>query len=112
MQLCSPPGSSAHGISQIIILECVVAIPFSRRSSQPRDQTHIYLGLLHFGCSLLSELPGKPFLLQVSWQLKKIIFVSLFLSAPDLLLLLVWAFSVVAFGLLIVVASFVAEHGL
>ena len=33
-----PPGSSVHGITQARILE-LVAIPFSRRSSQPRDQT-------------------------------------------------------------------------
>ena len=36
----SPPGSSVHGISQARILEWV-AMPFSRESSQPRDQTHI-----------------------------------------------------------------------
>ena len=35
---CSPRGSSAHGILQARILEWVV-IPFSRRSSQPRDWT-------------------------------------------------------------------------
>ena len=35
---CSPPGSSAHGISQARTLEWV-AISFSRGSSQPRDQT-------------------------------------------------------------------------
>ena len=35
---CSPPGSSVHGILQARILERV-AIPFSRRSSQPRDRT-------------------------------------------------------------------------
>ena len=35
---CSLPGSSAHGILQARILEWV-AIPFSRASSQPRDQT-------------------------------------------------------------------------
>ena len=34
----SPPGSSVHGILQARILEWV-AIPFSRGSSQPRDQT-------------------------------------------------------------------------
>ena len=34
---CSLPGSSVHGISQARILEWV-AIPFSRVSSQPRDQ--------------------------------------------------------------------------
>ena len=35
---CSLSGSSVHGISQARMLEWV-AIPFSRRSSQPRDQT-------------------------------------------------------------------------
>ena len=35
---CSPLGSSVHGIFQARILEWV-AIPFSRGSSQPRDQT-------------------------------------------------------------------------
>ena len=37
---CSPPGSSVHGISQATILEWV-AIPFSKGSSRPRDQTHV-----------------------------------------------------------------------
>ena len=37
---CSPPGSSIHGISQARILGWV-AISFSRRSSWPRDLTHI-----------------------------------------------------------------------
>ena len=41
--VCSPTGSSVHGISQARILEWV-AMPFSRGSSQPRDQTW---GLLH-----------------------------------------------------------------
>ena len=36
----NPPGSSVHGIFQARILERV-AIPFSRGSSQPRDQTHV-----------------------------------------------------------------------
>ena len=35
---CSPPGSSVYGIFQARILEWV-AIPFSRVSSRPRDQT-------------------------------------------------------------------------
>ena len=35
---CSSPGSSVHGIIQASILEWV-AIPFSRGSSRPRDQT-------------------------------------------------------------------------
>ena len=38
--VCSPPGSSVHGILQARILEWV-AMPFSRGSSQPRDQTHV-----------------------------------------------------------------------
>ena len=37
---CSPPGSFVHGISQARILEWV-AIPFSRGSSWPRDQTQV-----------------------------------------------------------------------
>ena len=37
---CSPPGSSVCGISQERILEWV-AISFSRRSSPPRDRTHV-----------------------------------------------------------------------
>ena len=37
---CSPPGSSVHGILQARMLEWV-AIPFSRASSWPRDQTCI-----------------------------------------------------------------------
>ena len=37
---CSQLGSSVHGVFQARILEWV-AIPFSRGSSQPRDQTRI-----------------------------------------------------------------------
>ena len=37
---CSPPGSSVHGILQARIPEWV-AIPFSRRSSQPRDLSQV-----------------------------------------------------------------------
>ena len=37
---CSPPGSSAHGVSQARIPEWVV-ISSSRGTSQPRDQTDI-----------------------------------------------------------------------
>ena len=37
---CRPPDSSVHGILQVRILEWV-AMPSSRGSSQPRDQTHI-----------------------------------------------------------------------
>ena len=53
---CSPPGSSAPGISQARILEWV-SISFSRGSSQPREWTHIsYIG----GGLFTTELPGKP----------------------------------------------------
>ena len=38
---CSLPGSSVHGILQARILEWV-GIPFSRGSSQPRDQTWVF----------------------------------------------------------------------
>ena len=37
----SPPGFSVHGILQARILEWIITIPFSRGSSQPRDQTQI-----------------------------------------------------------------------
>ena len=37
---CNPPGSFVHGVLQAGMLEWV-AIPFSRGSSRPRDQTHI-----------------------------------------------------------------------
>ena len=37
---CIPPGSYVHGIIQIRKLEWV-AIPFSRETSQPRDQTQV-----------------------------------------------------------------------
>ena len=39
---CSPPGSSVPGILQARILECV-AMPSSRGSSRPRDQTCVSL---------------------------------------------------------------------
>ena len=37
---CSLPGSSVHGILQAKILEWV-SVPFSKESSQPRDQTQV-----------------------------------------------------------------------
>ena len=43
---CSPPDSSAHGISQAIILESA-AVSFSRVSSWPRDQSQF--------CCIVSE---------------------------------------------------------
>ena len=47
---CSPPGFSVHRIFQASILEWV-AMPFSRGSSQHRDQTHVSCRLLHCRCS-------------------------------------------------------------
>ena len=53
---CSLTGSSVHGILQARILEWV-AIPYSRGSFQPRDQTQS--SALQTD-SLPSEPPGKP----------------------------------------------------
>ena len=55
---CSPPGSSAHGILQARIL-ARGAIPFSRGSSQPRNQTHI---------SWSPALAGGFFTTSTSWR--------------------------------------------
>ena len=67
---CSPPGSSVHGILQARILEWV-AIPFTKGSSQSRDQTRVsctpgrfftvyqnHLGpsFIHTGASLVAQL--------------------------------------------------------
>ena len=51
--ICSPPGSSVHGILPARILKWV-AYPFSRGSSQPRYQTALQVD------SFLLELPAKP----------------------------------------------------
>ena len=53
---CSPPGSSVHGILQARILEWV-AMPSSRESSPPRDQTHISCTAGRF---LTTEPMGNP----------------------------------------------------
>ena len=56
---CNPPGSSVHGILQTGILE-LVAVPSSRGSSQPRDQTQVS-HLLHWQAGSLPLVPpGKP----------------------------------------------------
>ena len=55
---CSPSGFSVHGILQATILERV-AMPSSRRSSQPRDRTQIScMGRQVFS----TKPPGKPHL--------------------------------------------------
>ena len=52
---CSLPSSSVHGILQARILEWV-AISFSRRSSQPRDQTQVsYIAGRHFNLCATRE---------------------------------------------------------
>ena len=56
---CSPPGSSAHGISQARTLHWV-PISSSRGSSRPRDQTHISGVSCIEGGFFTTELPGKP----------------------------------------------------
>ena len=45
----------AHGILQTRILE-QVAFPFSRESSQPRDQTRV----CYIAGGFFTEIPGKP----------------------------------------------------
>ena len=55
---CSPPGSSVHGILQARVLEWV-AMPFSRRSSQPRDGAQDGTPTLQAD-SLSPEPPEKP----------------------------------------------------
>ena len=54
---CSPPGFSVHENSQANILECI-AIPFSRESSRPRDQTHVSCIASEF---FTTETPMKSF---------------------------------------------------
>ena len=54
--LCDPMYYTAHGILQARILEGV-AFPFSRGSSQPRDQTQVSCIAGEF---FTAEPPGKP----------------------------------------------------
>ena len=56
---CSPPGSSVHGILQARILEWT-AMPSSRWSSQPRNQTHISYVSCIAGRFFIAEPLGKP----------------------------------------------------
>ena len=59
--VCNPPCFSVHGILQAKILELLVAISFSRRSSQPRDQACISFCCRHQQASSLPLAPpGKP----------------------------------------------------
>ena len=54
-----PPGSSVHGILQTRILEWV-AMPCTRGSSQPRDQTHVFCVSCIAGRFFTTEPPQKP----------------------------------------------------
>ena len=56
---CSPPGSSVHGILQARILEWV-AMPSSRGSLQPRDQTQFSCVSCIAGRIFTTEPLGKP----------------------------------------------------
>ena len=68
---CSPSGSSVHGILQARTLEWV-AMPSSRGSSRPRDQSHgSYLscfgsGALYHWCHLGNPIQGRKIHLLVS----------------------------------------------
>ena len=68
---CSPPGSSVHGILQARILEQVV-MPSSRRSSRPRNQTHVSYVYLHWQAGYLPSTTweAQPFWHQgpISWK--------------------------------------------
>ena len=56
---CSLPGSLVHGVLQARILEWV-AISFSRRSSQTRDQTRISCRSCTAGGFFMAKPPEKP----------------------------------------------------
>ena len=56
---CSLPDSSVHGILQARILEWV-AMPFSRGSSQPRNQTQVSCISCTAGRFSTAEPSGKP----------------------------------------------------
>ena len=56
---CSLPGSSVHGILRATTLKWV-AMPSSRGSSWPKDQTCIFWGSCTAGRFFTTELPGNP----------------------------------------------------
>ena len=57
LTLCNPMDCTVHGILQARILEWV-AVPFSRGSSQPRDQTQV--SQIGGGFFIPTEPSGKP----------------------------------------------------
>ena len=83
LTLCNPidyslPGSSVHGTSQTGILEWV-AISFSRRSSQPRDWTHISCT----GRRILYHWATRDALADVSGMLKTLTITVLLSVSPS-----------------------------
>ena len=62
---CSPPGCSVHGILQARILEWVAA-PFSRRLSQPRDQTQV--SCIAGRCFTIWVTQGSPNPYMTTWK--------------------------------------------
>ena len=72
------PGSSVHGILQARILEWV-AIPFSKRSSWPRDQTQVFClagrlftiwAMRDLQCSRHKRHGFDPWVGKISWRRK------------------------------------------
>ena len=63
----SPPGSSVRGILQARMLEWI-AMPSSRGSSQPRDQTHV---------SASPALAGVLFTTSATWKARDNLQISL-----------------------------------
>ena len=61
---CNPPGSSVHGILQAKILEWV-AIPFSKGTSWPRDQTWVSCTAGRFFIVWVTSEPWKIFMLSL-----------------------------------------------
>ena len=73
LTLCDPMDCRVHGILQVRILEWI-AIPFSRRSSQPRDRTQVshtaggfFYQLSHQGSPRILEWVAYPFSSGSSW---------------------------------------------
>ena len=73
---CNPPAFSVLGILQAKILEWV-AIPSSRGSSQPRDQTHIS-PIPCIARFVTIESPGKPrFSVHVGRKTRRLLLIHL-----------------------------------
>ena len=68
--VCSPPGSSVHGILQGRILKWV-AIPFSRGSSWPKDRTQVSITADRFFTVWATSLNQTPFHCGASFRASK-----------------------------------------